>query len=475
MNTKKLVLASAVASALAAAGSVHATIQGVPGESLLIPFAAADYGEPSDGPVNDSDVIHTAVIITTPALVGTDTVLGQYTMPNTLNDFDIYEAPDEMTVRWYAFDEKSKHIRDDTFTMSPNDVYLWSPLEERLREYIGYLVFADEVAKSGEFAATFAMTGAAFMLLESSCEALGDIDPDIALCNGGSSHSDQNLTLPVVPMSDGADPFCGAVRCAEEDGNAHLGITLKNNVVSFRNSIIAGSDRVGHVSPIIAGVRMQSLFGDVPQQLVYLQGLYSPFEGNWTHMFWFSENMDGRFAEVVAWDDEEDSNSCEPLPLDNELNGFVYSDDDEVVYDLIKGFYLATDNDGSTDFSDACLQAGGGVAKQGENCVSICGTRDLFGAAQTDGFYKFTQAAPGIGIMDYTLDAGPYRTSTGMFFQFMTDISWDTDDIECPPGQDGNGCEGDGDPGEPDSPAVGNDFDIYAGGYIPMTELGRTQ
>ena len=96
-------------------------------------------------------------------------------------------------------------------------------------------------------------------------------------------------------------------------------------------------------------------------------------------------------------------------------------------------------------------------------------------SAQTDGFYKFTQAAPGIGIMDYTLDAGPYRTSTGMFFQFMTDISWDTDDIACPPGQAGNGCEGDGDPGAPDTPAVGNDFDIYAGGYIPMTELGRVR
>mgnify|MGYP003572216271 FL=1 len=461
MNTKKLVLASAVTAALAGAGSVQATIQGVPGEALLIPFVAADFGEPSNGRINDSDEIHSAVIITTPAVVGADTVLGEYTMPNTLDANELYEAPAEMEVHWYAFDERSKEIADDTFPMTPNDVYLWSPRAERLREYIGYLVFADDVARKGDKAATFGMAGHAFLLLEESCEPLGE--PDTGLC---ATTADQNMVLPVVPMADGIDPLCGADPCSEEDGNAHLGINFKNNVVSFRTGNPT-SDGVGHVSPLIAGVRMQSPFGAELQRYVYVQGLYSPFEGNWTHVFWFSENDDSRFADPVAFDDEEEDFSCEIIPLPNELNAFVYADEYEIVYDLIHGFKLATDNDGRTTFEDACLQTGGNIADAGENCLSVCGNGVLFGGVNSDGDYEFTQTAPGIGIMEYTLDAGPHRTSTAMFFQFMSDVTWDGDDLPCTE-VDQSGCS-------PDVPAVGSDFDIYAGGFLPMTELGRVK
>ena len=484
MNTKKLVLASAVASALAGASGAHAVITGVPGESLLVPFAVGDYGEPT-GDVRTNGEIHTAVIIHTPRRVGQDTVLRSYTMPNTFDGFPSYTAPDDMTVKWYAFDERSKEILDGQFDMSANDVYLWSPEAARLREYIGYLVFADEVAKSGDKAATFAMAGHAFLLLEESCNNLGD--PDQGLC---SSSTDTNLTLPVVPMSDGIDycytrPYDGPYpladanppatpaqmatigECSHSSGNSNLAIDYRNNVVA-RFSPNAPENGVGHVSPLIAGVRMQGPFTSTntsgaggARDFVLVDGLFSHYDGNWTHVFWFSENDDTkpegllygeRFADPTAYDDDETPASCEDLDLPNELNAYVYADDDNMVYDLIQGWVFENDDDDNTDFSDACLKA------TGDTCTVICGVGDtgFFGWPE-DGF---TQAAPGIGFINYLMQAGPTDTSTGLFFQFMSNIDWD-------------GSYRDGGEAPEDPIAVGSDFDIYSGGYQDMTELGK--
>jgi len=444
-------------------GASYASIRAVPGEALLVPFAAADYGEATNGGVNDDDVIHTAVILQTPGYVGTDTVLNGYTLPNTLDGGSLYIAPEEMTVHWYAFDERSKEIENGTFDMTPNDVYLWSPKNANLREYIGYLVFADDKASDGTTPATFAMAGNGFMLLQEGCEALGE--PDEGLC---SDRSDQNLTLPVVPMADGIDwcqprplpggvPVPGPIACAEDTGNAHLAITYLNNVVAAKGPT-SPRNGVGHVSPLVAAIRTQAPFSGNAQGLggtysyFMVNGLFSHYDGNWTHIFWFSENVDDRIADPWAYDDDETESSCTTIDMPNELNGVVYADDENRVYDLIKGFRLATDNDGDTTFSDACLQNGGGVASAGENCRAICGTGgdDFFGWPERG----FTQAEPGIGIMEYTLDAGPTDTSTAVIFQFMSNIDWD-----------GNYAQRD--------IAVGRDFDVYAGGYQEMIELGK--
>lgn len=459
MNTKKLVIATAVAGALAGASGAQARIEGVPGEALLVPFAAASYGEPTDG-TNTSEEIHTAVIITTPWEVGSDTVLNGYTTPNVNLNGD-YVAPDDMVVHWYAFDEKSKEITDGSFPMTPNDVYFFSPQDNNLREYIGYLVFADdnEQTRSGEAAATFAMAGNGFMLLEDDCEDLGS--SSTGLCGS----SDQALALPIVPMSDGADPTTQAQRgstctspggvqraCNVEDGNAHLGITYENNVVSEEAGYKRG-ESVGHVSPLVAGVRMQAPFsgnaanGEFGQfDDVLIQGLFSHYDGNWTHVMWFSDNDADRVADPLAYDDDETEVSCRDIPVPNELNIIVYADDDNRVYDMVQGFIYENDDDGDTSFEDACLKS------VGNTCRAICGTGSTgFFGWPDDGF---TQAAPGIGIMEYRLEAGPYDTSTGLFFQFMSNVDW-TDDYN------------DGDI------AVGSDFDIYANGYQEMTELGK--
>jgi hypothetical protein len=484
MITKKLVLASAVASALGAAGNAQAIVQGVPGEALLVPFAVGDYGEPT-GDTRSNGEIHTAVIIHTPRTVGQDTVLRSYTMPNTFDGLPSYTAPDAMTVKWYAFDERSKEILDGQFDMTPNDTYLWSPGANRLREYIGYLVFADQVAKNGDKAATFAMAGHAFMLLEESCNNLGD--PDTGLC---SSSTDTNLTLPVVPMSDGIDycytrPYDGPYpladanppptqaqldtigECAHSTGKSNLGVDYQNNVVA-RFKPTAPENGVGHVSPLIAGVRMQGPFTSTQadgvggrKDFVLVDGLFSHYDGNWTHVFWFSENdnqyPDGfyygeRIADPTAYDDDETPASCEDLYLPNEVNAFVYADDDNKIYDLVQGWVFENDNDDGTDFEDACLKA------TGNTCDVICGVGDtgFFGWPE-DGF---TQAQPGIGFINYLLPAGPTDTSTALFFQFMSNINWD-----------GNYNDGGETPEDPI--AVGSDFDVYSGGYQPMTELGK--
>ena len=464
MKLNNTALSLGVSAALVlTAGASYASIRAVPGEALLVPFAAADSGEATGGPVNDRDKIYTAVIINTPGYVGTDTVLDGYTMPNTKDNFTLYSAPDKMKVHWYAFDDRSKEITDGTFDMTPNDVYLWSPQDNNLREYIGYLVFADDVAKDGTKAATFGMSGNAFMLLEEGCEELGD--PDTGLCVDGRRIEDQNLTLPVVPMSDGID-YCqtrpiganGAVgECAVDTGKSNLAITYMNNVVAKAvtrpNGTGSKRNGVGHVSPLVAGVRTQAPFsGDADGAgglygYYVVNGLFSHYDGNWTHVFWFSENYDAREADPWAYDDEEVAVSCPEIPMPNELHGIVYADEENRVYDLIEGFKLATDNDGDTRFEDACLTAPGS-----SNCAAICGTGStgFFGWPDNG----FTQAAPGIGIMEYTFMAGPTDTSTAVFFQFLSNLNWDGayDDTDI---------------------AVGRDFDVYDGGYQEMIELGK--
>jgi hypothetical protein len=466
MNMKKTSLALAVTAAFSVvAMPSHATVYGVPGEALLIPFAAQDYGEPTGGPINDTSNVYTAVILTTPRSVGTDTVLNGYTLPNVLDGKPVYQFPgsDSVTVHWTAFNDKSVEIENGTFQMSADDVYLWSPEEANLSEYIGYVVFSDDSAIDGTKAATFAMGGNAFMLMEESCEALGE--EDVGLCSDESAET--NFTLPVVPMSDGIDyclqrgvipppgPVPGTLAgdCANDSGNAHLAIDYKNNVVAQNYPAVGLANRVGHVSPLVAGVRLQAPFTGAADgtggtfNYTLANGLFSHYDGNWTHVFWFSDNDPNRTVTTVALDDDQTRRSCLPIDMPNELHGVVYADEDNKMYDLIRGFRLATDNDGSTDFEDACL-----TIDDTPNCRAICGT----GGAGFFGWPDegFTQDAPGIGFVEYTIPKPQFDTSTAVFFQLMSNIDWsgnyDDQDI-----------------------AVGRDFDIFAGGYQMMLERGK--
>jgi hypothetical protein len=276
------------------------------------------------------------------------------------------------------------------------------------------------------------------------------------------------LALPVIAMADGVDNCqdralpswpaqqSGDFSCLATD-QRNLAITYENNVVATTTGT---NGRPEHVSPLATGIRMQGVFtGDADgvssfYEQILLTGLYSQWDGNWTHIFWFSENSDDRSAEVYATNDEEVRVSCSAIPMPNELHGYVYADEDNRVYDLIEGFTIETLN---TDkwFGDACLTQNGipnNRDPESNQCAEICGVGDIwqYPSGRGDLPDGFTAHAPGIGTMEYWLTAGPFDTSTAMAFSFLSDLDWDRD-YNVP---------------------VGSDMEIYSGGYQIMQELG---
>lgn len=465
MSMKKIGMTLAVSAAVGvSAMPAHAIIVGVPGEAMLLPL----YAQANQ---SGQDDIWTAAIITTPAQVGFETVFIDYTMPNLLKDKDgnptEYFAPAKMVVKWTAFDEKSEHKDNGTFGMTPDDVYFWSPSRATMQQFIGYVVFSDGGdgttqnygTQRPNVASTFAMTGTAFMLLEESCDQLGDEEE--GLC---TSTSGQALSLPMIPMADGVD------HCQDRSQSSwpaqqsndfscitnkkpHLAVTYQNNVVAASTS--TGSARVGHVSPLVGGIRMQGVFtGDANGVSDYYHevlatGLVSPYDGNWTHVFWYSDNYAGRSVATDAVDDDETYASCIDIPMPNELHAYVYADEDNRIYDLVQGFKNEINSQSDQWFGDACLTAQGVPAQSLDDCTVMCGLGDpgFFGWPQTG----FTNHTPGIGLVKYWMPAGPYDTSTAVLFQFLTNIDWDNNYSAI---------------------QVGSNFEIYSGGYQAMNELG---
>jgi len=297
MNAKKLALAAALAGVMGAAGTVSATIIGVPSEGLLVPLGM-------QGVNRDSGVAaYTGVLIETPALVGVDTIINDYTAPNTTKGgYTPPEAKGEwnggMTVHYYMFDEKSEHVYDSTFVMSPDDVYFWMPPCSLFdygegpcgsKTWIGYVVFADEAARKGG-PATFVMTGQA----------------GIAYASGrGPDQIDELMDVPVVPLSDGDD--AGGIRIGNE-------ITYSQQQLP----------RIDDVVPIVAGTR----YGGAPGTTTTIVTGLIPLGRNLSeifniaHVMWFSEN--GMTADMDFCDDEEWCVSCTDWTF-NEVNILSYA------------------------------------------------------------------------------------------------------------------------------------------------------
>jgi len=282
MNAKKIALAAAVAGTLGAAGSANATIIGVPSEGLLVPLGV--HG------VNDEDPFfylgaYTGVLIETPALVGADTIINDYTAPNTTKGgYTPPEAKGEwdggMTVHYYMFDDKSNHVYDNVFVMSPDDVYFWMPpygvfdYGDGGQDWIGYVVFADDAARKGG-PATFVMTGQAGIAFD-------------------YWHADDILDVPVVPLADGDDAG---------------GIRIGNEITYSKQQL----PRIDDVVPIVAGTRYYGAPGTtttIVTGLIPLQygSLMYPDLFAISHVMWFSEN--GMRADIDFCDDEEWCVSC---------------------------------------------------------------------------------------------------------------------------------------------------------------------
>jgi len=248
MTLKKLALSAATTAALAVTGAANATIIGVPSEGLLIPFGAAGVNTIEGAAANLEVDMFTGVLIETPALVGADTITNDYTAPNTTKGG--YTPPENkgewsgaMTVHYYMFDEKSEHVYDSTFVMSPDDVYFWVP-PEATWPWVGYVVFADEAARKGG-PATFVMTGQAGFAMGVSI-----IGPD------------EIADIPVVPLADGDDA---------------AGIRIGNEITYSPQQL----PRIQDVVPLVAGTRYYGAPGTpttIVTGLVPINGMHADID-----------------------------------------------------------------------------------------------------------------------------------------------------------------------------------------------------
>jgi len=361
MIMKKLTIAAAVAGALGA-GAANAVIMGVPSEGVLVPLGMN--GESLDFPGAAHGVgleVRTGVLLQTPAYVGTDTVINLYTAPNTTPGG--YTPPAGMTVHYYMFDERSEHVFDDTFPMTPNDTYLWRVPQNvnnvNIDNWVGYVVFADEAARQGG-PATFVMSAEAGIYMN------GD--------NGGWFGNDEVIAVPTVPLADGDD--AGGIRIGNE--------------ITYSKQILP---RIDDVVPLVAGTRYSGAPGATTTIVTGLIPLLGGRSGTSeiTHVLWFSEN--DMTADLDFCDDEEGCVSCTSWTFD-EVNMLTYSPSG-FIYDGVAGFHEAMTYDSTAGAPPAGPYTGPTAA------ASVCGVQSAVVGWTPPPATPNLNAMSGIGLAMY--------------------------------------------------------------------------
>lgn len=315
-NTKKLLLASGVAAALAGASMPsYAIIEGAAGEALLVPFVL--YSNPvSDLSILDIDEpsINTIITVTTPSAIGRDTIPNYFTAPSTTptnpgppvtadTDPDlttIYSGDERDYVdglHVFFFNSKSGEELNFRVPTSPDDLTIinWGNEVEQRRPGLngvkGYIVITnDKEERNGNGwgwrdAARFDMFGDAFMIWPTN---IGLIDTKI----------------PVLPMSDGAD---------------EPGVTVPSTP---NNVIFNSTGEIVQASPLTSGMRTNLSNGNMPPNGL---GDYTLFDLTMSnrfaptiHVIWVDKNIGQANTAYVFNDVEQDCSMT--LPISNELN-----------------------------------------------------------------------------------------------------------------------------------------------------------
>jgi len=305
-NTKKLLLASGVATALAAASMPsYAIIEGAAGEALLVPFVlySNPVGDLSILDINEPS-INTIITVTTPSAIGRDTIPNFFTAPNTTptnpgppvtskTDADLTRVTsgDERDyvneLHVYFFDAKSTERLNFTVPTSADDLTLinWGDVVERKKSTLngvkGYIVITNDKESWGwNEAARFNMFGDAFMIWPTN---IGLIDTKI----------------PVLPMSDGAD-----------DVDVDVPSTVNNVIHDSEGAVIAAS-------PLTSGMRTNlsnGVAGDYTLFDLTMSNRIAPT----IHVIWVDQNINQSNTSYVFNDVEQDCS--EDLPIANELN-----------------------------------------------------------------------------------------------------------------------------------------------------------
>jgi len=316
-NTKKLLLASGVATALAAASMPsYAIIEGTAGEALLVPFVlySNPVGDISILPDIDEPSINTIITVTTPSAIGKDTIPNFFTAPSTTptnpgppvteqKDPDLTRVSKNSNAQedyvealhLFFFDQKSVEAFNISIPTSADDfsVINWGDMVEKYAPYLrgvkGYVVITNDKETTPGWkwrdAARFTMFGDAFMIWPTN---IGLIDTKI----------------PVLPMSDGAD---------------EAGVTVPSTP---NNVIFNSSGEIIAASPLTSGMRTNLSNGNFVKGD---EGDYTLFDLTMSnrfaptlHVIWVDENIGQRNTAYVYNDVEQDCSMT--LPIANELN-----------------------------------------------------------------------------------------------------------------------------------------------------------
>lgn len=364
MKAQRNLLGAALLGALAA-GPAVAEVTGVPGEALLVPLVMNNANRGTD---NGVAFTNTYVQVRIPTTLGNDFVMNRYTAPNVTQSGTVTTPANndpDYRIHWTFYDYKSKQPLNNTCEVSPGDVVMWTtdtdlldatvdPTDpdsaelgdvvvcgQALPRRIGYLVIQTYSGADGA-AADFAMEGTAY---------LTDFDFD---GNELNDNGDNLLSIPVIPMADGADPFVPG-QAPVIDCDASLQVAA--NEVINQGAVDGTATNPCKAAPLAAGVRLNN--GDGFQNTVHLSagvqmGYSDPVDtgtpGYSLHVFWFPTVDEDRLASGFMWDTDE--NPCsQDTPLPWEVNMWLYNAETKL------------DNDGKFEsFDDSVIEGFGSRA-----------------------------------------------------------------------------------------------------------------
>jgi hypothetical protein len=319
MKSKKLLLASSICAAFAGvSGIANAGIPAVPGEALLVPLVL------TSGPTGDGPYTNTYVGLRVPLTIGTDTVINEYTAPNTTTaGISTVQDLDDPRIYWAMFDATSVKIADGTCDVSPGDMTLWTTdgnvRQVQLAQRAGILAtgvqgIPDPVCGP----ATTLRPRFAYVVFQTISGADGQV-ADFAFTAEAMARAgiyDATISVPVLPMADGADP-----------------LPVGSGTPAFLNEVISGGTYGDTIpfqplkyAPIIAGIRMNDADGNLAEQVVTQMPIAGPAGGSGLslHVHWFDRNDSSRVAFNDIYDDMEGQCS-ETWPLPRELNLTMYN------------------------------------------------------------------------------------------------------------------------------------------------------
>jgi hypothetical protein len=316
MKFQKLVLASSVCAALAgASGVANADLLGLPGEAMLVTPVVARGGD-----VNLA--INTNVALYVPSVIGSDTVINNYTAPNTTTEGTItVQTLDVPKIYWTLFSPDSTKIQDGTCEVSPNDTVLWTTdpavRQVEIAQRAG-LLDAGILDRPNPICGPTTPFRFGYVVFQTVPGADGQVADFAFAASAGISAAPFGIEVgvPPVPMADGADPLPSG-----SGFPAYLNEVIASG--TYGDQIPALPERY---APVTAGIRFHNADGDVVEDRVTSMPVSGPAGGfgfSW-HVFWFNLNQPGRTSFIDLWDDMEGQCSLS-LPLPRELNIWAWN------------------------------------------------------------------------------------------------------------------------------------------------------